>query len=37
VPKLLKLLTVPEKDLRFAVTIALKQIDPEEAAKAGVR
>ena len=37
VPKLLELLKLPDKDLHAAVTMALKQIDPEEAAKAGVK
>jgi hypothetical protein len=37
VPKLLELSKVPDKDLQVAVSIALKQIDPEAAAKAGVR
>lgn len=37
VPRLLPLLKAPDKDMRHAVTIALMQIDPEAAAKAGVR
>ena len=37
VPKLLPLLEIPDKDLRHAVTEALKKIDPEAAAKAGIK
>ncbi|HTL57432.1 MAG TPA: HEAT repeat domain-containing protein [Candidatus Limnocylindrales bacterium] len=36
-PKLLPLLRKPDKDLQRALRVALKQIDPEEAAKAGVK
>ncbi len=36
-PKLLELLKLPDKDLHVAVTVALKQIDRDEAAKAGVK
>lgn len=36
-PKLLLLFKIPDKDLRHAVGEALKKIDPEAAAKAGVR
>jgi HEAT repeat protein len=35
VPKLLQLLKAPDKDMRHAAIIALEQIAPEEAAKAG--
>jgi len=37
IPKMLPLLKQPDKDLQRALRIALKQIDPEEAAKAGVK
>ena len=37
VPKLLPLLKSPEKDMRHAAGVALKQIDPEAAAKAKVK
>ncbi|HLH53706.1 MAG TPA: HEAT repeat domain-containing protein [Verrucomicrobiae bacterium] len=37
VPKLLLLFRVPDKDLHHAVAEALKKIDPEAAAQAGVR
>lgn len=37
VPKLLPLLKAPDKDRRHAASIALRQIDPEAAAKAGVK
>jgi HEAT repeat protein len=37
VPKLLELAKVPDKGLHAAVTQALKKIDPEQAAKAGIR
>lgn len=37
VPKLVTLLKVPDKDLHHAVVEALKKIDPEAAAKAGVK
>lgn len=36
VPKLIKLSTVPDKDLHRAVVLALTKIDPEAAAQAGV-
>jgi len=36
-PKLIPLLKMRDKDMQHALAIALKQIDPEEAAKAGVR
>ena len=36
-PKLVSLLKIPDKDLQRALRIALKQIDPEEAAKAGIK
>ena len=35
VPRLLQLSKVHDKDMRHAATVALKQIAPEEAAKAG--
>ena len=35
VPKLLDLYKLPDKDLHAAVVVALKKIDPEEAARAG--
>jgi HEAT repeat protein len=37
VPKLLELFKVPDKDLHAAVAAALKQIAPEDAAKAEIR
>jgi HEAT repeat protein len=37
VPKLVPLLQVRDKELHHAVIIALKQIDPEAAAKAGIQ
>ena len=37
VPRLIELLKVPDKELRWAVTMALKQIDPEAATKEGVK
>jgi HEAT repeat protein len=37
VPKLLPMLKAKDKDLRHAATIALRQIDPEAAAKAAGR
>lgn len=37
VPKLIPLLKVPDKDLHTAVVEALRKIDPEAAAKAGVK
>ena len=37
VPKLVALLKIPDKDLRHAVTESLKKIDPEAAAKAGIK
>jgi hypothetical protein len=37
VPKLIPLLKAPDKDLRHAAIQALKQIDPDEAAKAGIK
>ena len=36
-PKLIPLLKKPDKDMQHALRVTLKQIDPEEAAKAGVR
>jgi HEAT repeat protein len=36
-PKMAPLLKIPDKDLQHALRIALKQIDPEEAAKMGVK
>ena len=36
-PKLLPLLKSPDKDMRHAASVALKQIDSEAAAKAGVK
>ena len=36
-PKMIPLLKKQDKDLQHALRIALKQIDPEEAAKAGVK
>jgi hypothetical protein len=37
VPKLLELYKLPDKDMHAAVAVALKRIDPEEAAKTGIK
>ncbi|PWU18134.1 MAG: hypothetical protein C5B50_09845 [Verrucomicrobia bacterium] len=37
VPKMLEMLKLPDKDMQVALRTALKKIDPEEAAKAGIK